>query len=163
MPGASPYYIESGDFYMDKIDKMIINMLQENARATISDISNKVSLTLPAVSERLKKLEASGIIEKYTAIINPKKVNKGLSAMVYASFSDAEREKYFSEFVKNEGAITECHFITGPFQYCMKVFTESPAALQELTWRIREMGATKTDVMLLLSTVVERPSIQLTE
>ena len=148
---------------MDKMDKMIINMLQENARATISEMSSKVSLSMPAISERVKKLEASGIIEKYTAIINPQKVNKGLSAMVYASFSDAEREKYFSEFVKNEGAITECHFITGPFQYCMKVFTESPAALQELTWRIREMGATKTDVMLLLSTVVERPSIQLTE
>ncbi len=163
MLGASPYYIESGDFYMDKIDKMIINILQENARATISEMSSKVSLSMPAISERVKKLEASGIIDKYTAIINPKKVNKGLSAMVYASFSDAEREKYFSEFVKNEGAMTECHFITGPFQYCMKVFTESPAALQELTWRIREMGATKTDVMLLLSTVVERPSIQLTE
>ncbi len=148
---------------MDKIDKIIIYMLQENARATISEMSSKVSLSMPAISERVKKLEASGIIDKYTAIINPKKVNKGLSAMVYASFCDVEREKDFSDFVQNEGAITECHFITGPFQYCMKVFTESPAALQELTWRIREMGATKTDVMLLLSTVVERPSIQLTE
>ena len=148
---------------MDKIDKKIINMLQENARATISEMSEKISLSMPAVSERVKKLEASGIIEKYTAIINPKKVNKGITAMVFASFCDMEREKGFYDFAENEGAITECHFITGPFQYYMKVFTESPAALQELTWRIREMGATKTDVMLLLSTVVERPSIQLTE
>lgn len=68
---ASPYYIESGDFYMDKIDKIIINMLQENARATISDISGKVSMTLPAVSDRIKKLEASGIIKQYGSFSAP--------------------------------------------------------------------------------------------
>ncbi len=50
---------------MDIIDKMIINMLQENARVTISEMSKKISLSLPAISDRVKKLEASGIIKQY--------------------------------------------------------------------------------------------------
>ena len=55
---------------MDSIDTKILEALQENSRISISDLSKKVNLSLSAVSERLKKLEASNIIEKYTVILN---------------------------------------------------------------------------------------------
>ena len=48
---------------MDDIDKKILKRLQENARVTISVLSSEISLSMPAISERLKKLEASGVIK----------------------------------------------------------------------------------------------------
>lgn len=55
---------------MDDIDIRILEILSEHARLTVSEISNRVNMSVPAVSERIKKLECSGIIEKYTILID---------------------------------------------------------------------------------------------
>ena len=73
---------------MDDIDKKILKRLQENARVTISVLSSEISLSMPAISERLRKLEASGVIKQYTAILNPELVDKQLMALVYLSFDN---------------------------------------------------------------------------
>ena len=73
---------------MDDIDKKILKRLQENARVTISVLSSEISLSMPAISERLKKLEASGVIKQYTAILNPELVDKQLMALVFLSFNN---------------------------------------------------------------------------
>ncbi|MBR0114191.1 MAG: Lrp/AsnC family transcriptional regulator, partial [Firmicutes bacterium] len=67
---------------MDSIDVKILEVLQENARVSISELSKRVNLSLSAVSERLKKLEASGIILQYTTILNPEILNKHLTAIM---------------------------------------------------------------------------------
>lgn len=64
---------------MDVIDVKILEVLQENSRVSISELSRKVNLSLSAVSERLKKLENSSIISKYTVILDPKLLGKDLS------------------------------------------------------------------------------------
>ena len=142
---------------MDKIDKIIINMLQENARATISDISNKVSLTLPAVSERLKKLETSGIIKQYTAIINPIYMNKNIEALIMLSFDSIQQEEEFKAYANTEVDIQGCVMISGIFNYCIKVFTENTESLDSLVERIKEKGASRVDVSIVLSDVLGKP------
>ena len=61
---------------MDHIDKSILSLLQENARISLSEISGTVQLSVSAVSERLRRLEASGLIQKYTAILDPHAFHK---------------------------------------------------------------------------------------
>ena len=61
---------------MDATDKKILELLQTNGRITVKEITQTISLTAPAVSERIKRLEKDGIIEGYTAIINPKKMGR---------------------------------------------------------------------------------------
>ena len=56
---------------MDKTDSTILSILKENSRASASDISKQVSLSVPAVTERIRKLEQTGVIEKYTIRVNP--------------------------------------------------------------------------------------------
>ncbi|KHM51366.1 transcriptional regulator [Anaerovibrio lipolyticus] len=146
---------------MDKIDKIIINMLQENARATISEISSKVSLSMPAISERVKKLEASGIIDKYAAIINPKYMNKNIEALIMIRFDNIKDEDGFREYAKTEIEIQECVVMTGIFNYCIKVITENTETLEALVAKIKEKGANKLDVSLVLSTVVHKPTLKL--
>ena len=68
-------------YKLDKIDKALLKLLQENGRATISSLSSAVSLSMPAVSERVKRLEASGVIQKFTTLLNPSLVDKQLMAL----------------------------------------------------------------------------------
>ena len=146
---------------MDNIDKKIIKILQDNARATISVISSEISLSMPAVSERLKKLETSGIIQQYTAILNPEMVDRGLEAVIFFSFENSDREKEFLKYIPEEKEIKECFLIAGSFDYCMKVCTDSPKSLENLIFRIKAKGATKTNVMVVLSYILNKPSVQL--
>ena len=81
---------------MDNIDKQLIRLLQENARSTISVLSNKVGLSMPAVSERVKRLEQNGIIKQFTALLNPDLVDKQLVALVHIGF---ENPKYMPDFI----------------------------------------------------------------
>ena len=87
---------------MDDIDKKILKNLQKNARMTISDLSSQVSLSMPAISERLKKLEASGVIKQYTVILDPAMLNKHLMALMFLRFDNPTHSDSFAEFVKNE-------------------------------------------------------------
>ena len=60
---------------MDSIDRQIISILQKNARSSISEISSRVNLSIPATSDRIRKIEAAGIIMQYTAIVNATALN----------------------------------------------------------------------------------------
>ena len=72
---------------MDATDKRILKRWQENARVTVSVLSQEISLSMPAISERLKKLENTGVVQQYTAILNPALVDKHLMAFIYISFA----------------------------------------------------------------------------
>lgn len=145
---------------MDNIDIRIICLLQKNARITASEIGSEINLSVPAVSDRLKKLEATGIIQQYTAIINPGKLGKNLTAIMFVSL---ERPKYtdkFVEFVEGQSEILECHYLAGDYDYALKIITESPSTLEQLLNRIKGVqGVQKTKTTVALSTVKQRFSV----
>lgn len=145
---------------MDNIDVKILKLLQKNARITASDISSEINLSVPAVSDRLKKLEASGIIQQYTAIISPGRLDKELTAMMFISL---ERPKYtdkFVECIKGENDILECHYIAGDFDYILKIITENTASLEQLLNRIKSIqGVQKTRTIVVLSTAKNNYSV----
>ncbi|WP_297964613.1 Lrp/AsnC family transcriptional regulator [uncultured Anaerovibrio sp.] len=147
---------------MDKIDKQILKRLQENARVTISVLSSEIALSMPAISERLKKLEASGVIKQYTAILNPKLMDKNLTALVNLSFNNPAKASAFKNFVVNEPDIKECFYITGDFDFSLKIVTRNTQTLENLLTRIKDQaGVSKTQTIVVLSSIVDRPSVVL--
>ena len=76
---------------LDTIDVKILEVLQENARVSISELSKQVNLSLSAVSERLKKLESSSIIEQYTTVLNSAAMEKDLSVIMMISMEDPSK------------------------------------------------------------------------
>ena len=145
---------------MDEIDRKILRKLQENARMTLSDLSGEVALSIPAVGERLKKLEASGVIRQYTAILDPKKLQKHLMALVFLRFNSPKNGDHFAGLVKREPEIKECYYITGDFDYALKVVTESTSTLERLLTRIKNIpGVVKTKTIVILSTITDSPSV----
>ena len=145
---------------MDNIDIKIIRLLQENARVTASEIAGVINLSVPAVSERLKKLEASGVIKQYTAIIDPAYFNKTLMAIVFVTLERPRFSDIFAEFIKKQNDILECHYLAGDSDYALKVVTENTATLQELLNRIKSVqGVQKTRTIVILSTAKNNYSV----
>jgi len=145
---------------MDSNDIKILKLLQQNARITVSEISGVVNLSVPAVSDRLKKLESSGIIQQYTAIINPRLFKKNLTAIMFISLERPRFTDRFVEFVKDEDEILECHYLAGDYDYALKIITESTETLERLLNRIKGVqGIQKTKTVVALSTVKNNYSV----
>jgi Lrp/AsnC family transcriptional regulator, leucine-responsive regulatory protein len=145
---------------MDEIDVKILKLLQKNARISNSEISNEVKLSLPAISERIKKLEATGIVQQYTAILNPRRLKKDLTAMMFISLERPKFTEKFIDFVQNEGEILECHYLAGDFDYILKIITENTFTLENILNRIKSVpGVQKTRTIVTLSTVKNNFSV----
>ena len=115
---------------------------------------------MPAISERLKKLEASGVIKQYTAILDPVLLNKHLMALMFIRFDNPGNGDHFSQYVKDEREIKECYYITGDFDYSLKILTENTRTLENLLTRIKnQTGIVKTQTIVILSTITDSPSI----
>ncbi len=141
---------------MDNIDQKILSLLQENGRITVKEITQTISLTAPAVSERIKRLEKEGIIEGYTAIINPKKLGRDIHAIINVSIQPQESERLL-ELVSNEPLVVQCHHVTGEYSYLVKVDAHEIAELEKLIMQFQKMGETSTQI--ILSTPISRKSL----
>jgi len=145
---------------MDNIDIKILKLLQQNARVTASEISNRINLSIPAVSDRLKKLDATGIIEKYTIILSAKKLNKRLMVIMFVSLESPKFIDTFVNIIQIDNEIVECHYLAGDYDYALKIITESTASLEKILNRIKSIpGVQKTKTNVSLSTIKNNYSI----
>lgn len=145
---------------MDNMDVKILKLLQGNARITASDIAAGVNLSVPAVSERLKKLESSGIISQYTAIINPAYLKKELTAIMFVSLERPKFTDKFTEFINGEEEILECHYLAGDYDYALKIITQNTGTLETLLNKLKSLqGVQKTRTIVVLSTMKNNYSV----
>ena len=138
---------------LDEIDVKILNILQESGRVQRNRIAEKVELTIPAVSERIKKLEQNGIIKGYYTEVDHQKLGKDITAFVHIFYSHSNDYKYrhFLDKINDEDDITECYSITGDSSHIVKIYTESTESLEHLLNRIQSwqgVEGTKTYVAL---------------
>lgn len=145
---------------MDKTDRAILKNLQKNARMTISDLSAAISLSMPAASERLRKLETSGVIKQYTVILDPEKINKHLTALMFLRFDSTTNGEDFAEYAKTESEVNECYYITGDFDYFLKIVTEDARTLKSLLSRIKNQpGLVKASNLVVLTNIIDNVSV----
>ncbi len=141
---------------MDAIDKKILELLQKNGRMTVKEITQTISLTAPAVSERIKRLEKDGVIEGYTALINPRKMGRTVHAIINVSVQPSDTEKLLS-LVSNDPMVVECHHVTGEYSYMVKVDAFEISDLEKLIVKFQKMGETSTQI--ILSSPIRRKEI----
>lgn len=108
---------------LDKIDKMILSLLQNNAHLTIKEIAAQVNISLTPVHERIKKMENEGIIERYVTVLNKKKL--GQSLIVYCNISlfkqSADDFSVFNETINQLPEVVESSVVSGAFDYILKI------------------------------------------
>lgn len=143
---------------MDLIDVKILDVLKSNGKATASEISKKVNLSIPAVSERVRKLEASGIIEQYTIKINRKKVGYCLLAMVFVNIDSTESIDNFRKEIVKFPEVIGCYHVAGEYDYMLKVLMDDTDELELfLSKKLKSInGVQKSNTIIVLSTLKEQ-------
>lgn len=108
---------------LDETDKKILRLLQEDAHLTLKDIAGKINLSLTPVHDRVKRLEKEGIIEKYVSILNRKKLGKNLTIYCQVTLVKQTHDvsEGFNESIRNMPEVLECDFVSGTFDYMLKV------------------------------------------
>src|SRR5216684_860591 len=141
---------------MDAFDSKILKLLIQNARITGADIARKVNLSLPAVTERLRKLSKSGVIDSYTIKINREKLSLHLMAFIHV-WIDHTKNISVKEQVLPMNEVLECHHMAGDCDLLLKVLVKDTAALEEfLIHKVKAIKAvTRTSTTIILSTYKE--------
>lgn len=139
---------------MDLIDNKIIELLCENARINFSEVGEQVGLSVSAAIERIKKLENSGVIKKYTAILDNEAFGKEVVAIVTVRLDHPKYTKDFIAAALENKDVLECHYVAGDYDYLLKVVTHSPKTLEKLIQKIKSFnGVTRTNTTIVLSTL----------
>ena len=112
---------------LDTTDMEILKLLQQNARITIKEISEKVHLSTTPVHERIKRMEESGVIRQYVTVLDPAKVKKGLMVIVYVSLRQHSKNAggKFIKTITDMNEVVECLTISGQFDFMLKVVAEN--------------------------------------
>ncbi len=109
--------------HLDATDKAILEMLQENSRLTIKEMAERLHLSTTPIFDRMKKLEKNGVIKKYVALVDGKKLGKQMVVFVNISISKHGKDALnsFVEAITKFPEVTECHHITGNADFLLKL------------------------------------------
>jgi len=147
---------------IDETDVKILEILQKEGRKKRSEIAEEVGLSLPAASERLRKLEESGFIKGYFAKVDHKLLGKDITAFVFVTVDSSKHFPSLVEHANSMEEVLECHAITGDGTHLLKVRTENTASLEKMLARIQSWsGITKTTTSIVLSTAKESMRIKI--
>ena len=142
---------------MDAMDRAILDELKANGRATASEIGRRVSLSVPAVSERMRRLEESGIILGYAAMLDRALLGYGITAFIFVSIGSDDFVDDFRQAAIRQPAVLECHHMAGEYDYLLKVAAADMRALEHFLRHVlkRIPGVAKTNTMLSLCCLKE--------
>lgn len=119
---------------MDKIDKQILNLLQENAKLNSKEIGDIIGLSQSPTYERIKKLEKSGLIEGYYISVNRKMIGKSLVVFCELSLMShsVNAIKQFEKRIQQIESVMECHHLAGSKDYLLKIIVADIESYQKV-------------------------------
>lgn len=139
---------------LDKKDRQIIQALQQDARQSLAALGRRIGLSQPAMSERLKRLEESGVIEGYGARVNLKAIGLGLQAVVRVRTTHEHIPRYLALFAAMP-EVFDVVRITGEDCFIVRCAFAEPADLERIVDALAAHGSVTTG--LVLSHPVARP------
>lgn len=111
------------EILLDQTDLQILRALQENARLTTKELAARVNLSTTPVFDRLKRLERSGFIRKYVAVLDAEKLGRGFTVFCSVKLKQMSREvaRDFISVIKDIPQVAECYNISGEYDYMLKI------------------------------------------
>ena len=140
---------------MDPIDRRILDELQRDARLTYAELGRRVGLSPPAVSERLARLEADGVVTGYHAAVDLAKLGRPVQAVLHLQV-DRARYGRAVETIQSLDEVLVCHRTTGSSSLLMIVAVSSMEALEVLIDKLLPIGEPVTQ-MVLSTPIARRP------
>ena len=143
---------------MDKIDRKLIKLLQENARYPLKYLAEQVFLSPPAVATRIDKLEKSGVITGYSAKVDKLKLGYNITAFINLAMSPKEKPVFYP-FINACPNVIVCNCVTGAYSMLIKVAYETTLELDAFIGQLQKFGNTETQIVF--STPVEHRGIEI--
>lgn len=131
---------------MDDIDRKILKLLQANARTSLKSIAENTFLSSPAVSARIERLEAEGVITGYHAMIDPIKMGYHILAFINLDVNPEDKPEFYAYAQKNPNVL-ECSCVTGDYSMVLKVAFPSTMELDVLIGQLQTYGGTSTQII----------------
>lgn len=119
---------------LDKMDRQVLRLLQENSRMSSAELARQVNLSAPGLQKRLKKLEQNGIIDRYVTLINRQALGLDLLCFAQVSLTHHQPEcmNHFCDRVQGLTEVLECHHLVGEFDYLLKFVVVNHQHLEKL-------------------------------
>lgn len=132
---------------MDNLDKQILRLLASNARMTVKEISGRVALTSPAVSERIRRMEKEGVIAGYTVLLGRGQSAPRIDALISISVPHTDKDAFLT-MVESLPHVRQCYHVTGSHSFIAMVNCADMAELEHLINRFQQVGQTSTQIIL---------------
>ena len=147
---------------LDKKDHLLLKLLQNNSRLSASEAGKKLELSVPAASERIKKLLDGGYIKKFTAQLDSKKLGLDLTAFISVDSASSSHYEYIVEQSRTNGSVLECHSVTGEGSHLLKICIQNSSKLESLLKEIQGWpGVVRTHTWVVLSTFKESTKLNI--
>lgn len=132
---------------MNEIDREIVSILSENSRISITELSKRINLSRPSVSERIEKMLDRGVIEKFTLALNPGKIGRGI--IFYINISNLNiAYSVFENILKERKEVLECHRVTGQNNYIIKAATKDIIDMNNFLEELIKYGKIETSIVI---------------
>lgn len=141
---------------LDETDILILNHLQKEGRTQRNKLATIVNLSVPSVSERMRKLQQKNYISGFHAVLNPREFGFDITAFIFIEVESSSYHRPFVDRVVQEVEVLECHSCTGDGSHMLKIRTRNTASLEELLTKIQSWeGVKKTRSNIVLTTFKE--------
>lgn len=131
---------------LDDTDQRILAVLQRDGRASYAELARAVSMSPSAVTERVRRLESTGVIAGYAAVVDPERLGLGILAFVRLAYPTGNY-KPFHDLLDTTPEIIEAHHVTGEDCFVLKVLARTMRHLEHTTGRIATLGPVTTSVV----------------
>ncbi len=137
---------------IDKIDKKILDILQQDGRSSASNIANEIDISIPTVTDRIKKLQDSGIIKGIHAVLDPKPLGLDVAAIITLISESSLHYKEVTKAAEKTPEVLQCLATTGKGSHMLFVVTHNSSTLEELLRKIQSWsGVIRTETQIILS------------
>lgn len=136
---------------MDEIDTKLLKILAENADITTTEMMPLLNLSIPAINKRIAKLKQSGVIRRFTIMIDAKKIGKPIQAFILIVLEQFACMEEMMQFILSDPDVLECYAITGEYDYILKVCAHDIEALEAKLLHLKsQKGIVKSYTLLSL-------------
>jgi Lrp/AsnC family leucine-responsive transcriptional regulator len=141
---------------LDRIDRRILEILQAEGRITNQELSERIALSARACLERVRRLERSGLISGYMALVEPRQLGSLLTIMVEVTLKDQTQATHtrFEQRMRNSDEVVECFLVSGPCDYVLRLACRDLDHYRELT------NAWTDDPTLGVEKIASKPELQ---
>jgi Lrp/AsnC family transcriptional regulator, leucine-responsive regulatory protein len=139
---------------LDNKDIEILRLLQQDAKLTVRDIADRISLSTTPTHERIKRMEREGVIQKYVALLDNRSVGRGIMVLCQVSLKDHDKRtaKAFIHAIQEFPEVIECYNISGEFDFLLKIVSSSMESFHKFyvnkLSEIKGIGQTKSSFVM---------------